>query len=124
MNISNKEFDRIVKETIGRIPEEIRRYLDNILITVKKKPTPEMLDEAGLSPDETLLGLYRGVPLGERSIINPPLHPDTIFIFKKPVEEMCSNLEELENEIEITVVHEIAHFVGFSEERLSELGYS
>jgi len=124
MNISNKEFDRIVKQAIGRIPEEIHRHLDNILITVQNKPTPEMLYEAGLFSDETLLGLYRGVPLDERSIMNPPLHPDTIFIFKEPLEEMCSSLEELENEIEITVVHEIAHFVGFPEERLSELGYS
>ncbi len=123
MKLSNKEFDRIVQRAIGRIPPEIRRHLDNILITVQRRPAPEMLAELGYPPDEPLLGIYWGVPLNERSIAEPPLYPDTIFIFKEPLEEMCADLEELAEEIEITVVHEIAHFIGLSEERLAELGY-
>jgi len=123
MKLNNKEFDRIVQQAIGRIPEEIRRHLDNILITVQKRPTPEMLEEMGYPPDEPLLGIYWGVPLNERSVAEPPLYPDTIFIFKEPLEEMCETREELEEEIEITVVHEVAHFLGMSEERLAELGY-
>jgi predicted Zn-dependent protease with MMP-like domain len=123
MKLSNKEFDRIVQQAIGRIPEEIRRYLDNILITVQKRPDPDMLEEMGCPPDEPLLGLYWGVPLNERSVAEPPLYPDTIYIFKEPLEEMCETQEELEEEIEITVVHEVAHFLGMSEERLAELGY-
>ena len=77
----------------------------------------------GYPPDEPLLGVYWGVPLNERSVAEPPLYPDTIYIFKEPLEEMCVSLEELEEEIEITVVHEVAHFIGMSEERLAELGY-
>jgi len=123
MKLNNKEFDRIVQQAIGRIPEEIRRHLDNILITVQKRPAPEMLEEMGYPPDEPLLGIYWGVPLNERSVAEPPLYPDTIFIFKEPLEEMCETREELEEEIEITVVHEVAHFLGMSEERLAELGY-
>jgi predicted Zn-dependent protease with MMP-like domain len=123
MQLSNKEFDRIVQRAIGRIPDEIRRYLDNILITVQKRPAPEMLEEMGYPPDEPLLGIYWGVPLNERSVAEPPLYPDTIFIFKEPLEEMCDTREELEEEIEITVVHEVAHFLGMTEERLAELGY-
>ncbi len=123
MKISNKEFDRVVQQAIGRIPEEIRRHLDNILITVQKRPSPEMLDEMGYPPDEPLLGIYWGVPLNERTVAEPPLYPDTIFIFKEPLEEMCATREELEEEIEITVAHEVAHFLGMSEERLAELGY-
>jgi len=123
MKLNNKEFDRIVQQAIGRIPEEIRRHLDNILITVQKRPTPEMLEEMGYPPDEPLLGIYWGVPLNERSVAEPPLYPDTIFIFKEPLEEMCETREELEEEIEITVVHEVAHFLGMTEERLAELGY-
>ena len=123
MKLSNKEFDRIVKQAIGRIPGEIRRHLDNILITVQKRPDPEMLEEMGYPPDELLLGVYWGVPLNERSVAEPPLYPDTIYIFKEPLEEMCETQEELEEEIEITVVHEVAHFLGMSEERLAELGY-
>jgi len=123
MKISNKEFDRIVQQAVARIPEEIRRHLDNILITVQKRPSPEMLDEMGYPPDESLLGIYWGVPLNERTVAEPPLYPDTIFIFKEPLEEMCATREELEEEIEITVAHEVAHFLGMSEERLAELGY-
>jgi predicted Zn-dependent protease with MMP-like domain len=59
----------------------------------------------------------------ERSFAAPPLFPDTIFLFQEPLEEMCESLEDLEEQIEITVVHEIAHFFGISEERLAELGY-
>jgi predicted Zn-dependent protease with MMP-like domain len=123
MKLGNREFDGIVKKAIARIPEEIRQHLENILITVQKRPGPAMLEEMGYPPDEPLLGLYWGVPLNERSVGEPPLYPDTIFIFKEPLEEMCTSREELEDEIEITVVHEVAHFLGMSEERLAELGY-
>jgi len=123
MRLSNTEFDRIVKQAIRRIPEEIRQHLDNILITVQKRPAPDMLEEMGYPPDEPLLGVYWGVPLNERSVAEPPLYPDTIYIFKEPLEEMCANREELEEEIEITVAHEVAHYLGMSEERLAELGY-
>jgi len=57
-------------------------------------------------------------------VTDPPIYSDTIFIFQEPLEEMCGTLEELEEEIELTVVHEIAHYFGISEERLEELGYS
>jgi predicted Zn-dependent protease with MMP-like domain len=123
MKLSNPEFDRIVKQAIRRIPEEIRRHLDNILITVQKRPAPDMLEEMGYPPDEPLLGVYWGIPLNERSVAEPPLYPDTIYIFKEPLEEMCVSREELEEEIEITVAHEVAHYLGMSEERLAELGY-
>ena len=123
VKLSNKEFDRIVKRAIRRIPAAIRRELDNVLITVRNRPSREMLEEMDLPPDEPLLGLYWGVPLDERSVSAPPTLPDTIYLFKEPLEEMCRTMEELEEEIEITVVHEIAHAIGMSDERLEELGY-
>lgn len=123
MRLNNKEFDRIVTQAIRRIPEEIRQHLENILITVQSRPAPEMLEEMGYPPDEPLLGVYWGVPLNERSAAEPPLYPDTIYIFKEPLEEMCATREELEEEIEITVAHEVAHFLGMSEEELAALGY-
>ena len=123
MKLSEKEFDRIVKRTIRRIPLEIRQYLDNLVIAVRKRPTKKMLKEMGLPSDELLLGLYRGVSLIDRLVTSPPLFPDTIILFQEPLEEMCRTKEQLEKQIEITVVHEVAHFVGISEERLAELGY-
>lgn len=123
MKLSQEEFDRIVKRSIRRIPHEIREHLDNILISIQKHPSRKLIKELGLPPDETLLGFYQGVSLRERSPMYPPLYPDTIFLFQEPLEESCNTLNELEKQIEITVVHEIAHFLGMSEERLVELGY-
>lgn len=123
MRLSKKEFDRIVRRAIRRIPREIRRHLDNILITVQKRPSEDLLEEMGLPPDEPLLGLYSGVAQPERSIAEPPLFPDTIFLFQEPLEKLCNTVQELEEEIEITLVHEIGHALGLREERLAELGY-
>jgi predicted Zn-dependent protease with MMP-like domain len=124
LKVSEKEFDRIVKRAIENIPEEIREHLDNILISVQKHPSKDILEEMEMDPDEPLLGLYWGVPLTERSVTSPPDFPDTIFLFQSPLEQMCETIEELEEEIEITVVHEVAHAVGIPEERLAELGYA
>jgi predicted Zn-dependent protease with MMP-like domain len=124
MKVSDKEFDRIVKRAIRRIPEELRRHIDNVLISVRKRPSEEMLEEMEVPPGEELLGFFSGVPLVDQSVTDPPLYSDTIFIFQEPLEAMCETVEELEEEIELTVVHEIAHYFGISEERLEELGYS
>jgi len=121
--LRDKEFDRIVKRAIRRIPREIRQHLDNILISVQKRPSLEMLAHMDLTAGEPLLGLFMGVSLKERSVTSPPLFPDTIFLFQEPLEEMSETTEELEKQIEITVVHEIAHALGISEEKLAELGY-
>ncbi len=123
IKLSERDFDEIVKKAVARIPQEIRQYLNNIVITVQKYPSRRMIQEIGLDPGEPLLGLFQGVPLIERSVTSPPLYPDLIYLFQKPLEAMCETLEELEEEIEVTVVHEVAHFIGMTEERLRELGY-
>ncbi|MGD8386264.1 MAG: metallopeptidase family protein [Desulfobacteraceae bacterium] len=121
--LSPSAFDRIVKRAVDRIPGEIRKGLDNVLISVQPRPSAELLDEMGLPPDELLLGVYQGTPLGDRSVAEPPLYPDVIVLFQEPLETICETVEEMEREIEITVVHEVAHFLGMDEERLAELGY-
>jgi predicted Zn-dependent protease with MMP-like domain len=124
MRLNRKEFDRAVQRAYNRIPAEIRERMGDVVLTVKRRPDPEMLEELGYPPDEPLLGLYEGTSLAEHSFFSPPpLHPDTITIFQEPLEEMCGDIAELEREIEITVVHEVAHFLGINEGRLEELGY-
>jgi predicted Zn-dependent protease with MMP-like domain len=123
MKVSERAFDRIVKSAIRRIPEEIRCHLENLVITVREELSEEMAREMDIDPEEGLLGLFQGVPLIERSVSAPPFFPDTIFLFQGPLERMCSTVEELEEQIEITLVHEVAHFIGMGEERLAELGY-
>ena len=123
MKLSDEEFDRIVKRALRRVPAAIREHLKNIVISVRKRPSRKMLREMGIPRDEGLFGVFEGVPLIERSITSPPLFPNTILLFQEPLEAACDTVEEIEEEIEITVVHEVAHFLGMSEERLAELGY-
>lgn len=121
--LSTEVFAQIVEQAIAGIPDAIQKHLENVLISVHQEPTVEMLKEMGLSPDEPLFGIYWGVPLIERSMAEPPLYPDTICIFQKPLEAFCTSHEQLIEEIRITVVHEIAHFVGFSDGELDARGY-
>ena len=123
MRIPPEEFDRMVQRAIRRVPARIRAILDNMLITVRDRASAELLEEMDLPPDEPLLGVYDGIPLPERSISDPPLYPDTIVLFQEAIESVCDSMEEMEREIEITVVHEIAHFLGMDEEELIDLGY-
>jgi predicted Zn-dependent protease with MMP-like domain len=122
--MSAKAFDRAVARAVERIPAEIRDLMENVVVAVRKRPTQEMLDAVGMTADDPPLGLYWGESLLERSSFSPVQYPDTIFVFQEPLEAMCETLAELEREIEITVVHEVAHFLGMDEDRLAELGYA
>ncbi|MCF8078348.1 MAG: metallopeptidase family protein [Desulfobacterales bacterium] len=123
MKLSHKEFERIVEGALARIPQAIRDHMQNLAISIEKRPDAELLEEMDVPPGETLFGIYTGIPLPERSAMEPPLYPDTILIFKEPLERYCETIEELQEEIEITVVHEVAHYVGLSDEGLADLGY-
>lgn len=123
LRLSPKAFDKIVEQAIARIPRPIRRHLDNVIIVVEQRPSRALLEEMGLPPDEPLLGLFEGESILEQSATAPSLYPATITIFQQPLVQSCANIEELTRQIEITVVHEVAHFFGIDEQRLTELGY-
>ena len=72
--------------------------------------------------DETLFGLYEGVPLTRRGYFDVPLHPDRVFIFQGPIEDACHSPEEIKDEVRITVMHELAHYFGFDDDELEEGG--
>lgn len=124
MKLDDNAFDAAVENAISRIPDAFRSVMNNLIVTVADRPEPELLEEMGLAPDETLFGVYTGIPLTERAFTEPPLYPDEIIIFREPLLQVCRDLRELEAEIEITVVHEVAHYLGIDEERLADLGYA
>ena len=102
------EFDRIVARACARIPARFRRRMKNLAIIVESEPPPQRRGT-------TLLGLYEGRPLTQRSVFEPFAMPDRITIFQGPHERMASSLEHLIRLVEETVWHEVAHYFGMNE---------
>jgi predicted Zn-dependent protease with MMP-like domain len=105
-------FDDHVRAALDELPPDLASALTNVAVIVE--------DENSDDPD--LYGLYHGIPLPERGDM-AGLPPDTISIYRLPLEESFPDPEELRDEIRITVLHELAHYFGLDEERLAELGY-
>ncbi|QIN79332.1 hypothetical protein GBA65_13350 [Rubrobacter marinus] len=116
--VNEREFDELVERALDGVPPELSQYLENVVIVVEDWPEEYMLTEG---EDDTLYGLYEGVPITERGSNYYGL-PDKISIFRGPLERDFPP-ENLEEEIRVTVVHEIAHYFGFDEARISELGW-
>lgn len=118
------DFRRLVREAVTLLPDELRRVVRNVDIVIESEPSAEDLEEAGLGPGQTLLGLYHGVPLPDRGHESYNLvMPDKISIYQGPIEEMCGDDEdEVIEQVRITVLHELAHYFGIDDERLHELG--
>lgn len=111
-------------EALDRIPVRFQAAMENVAIVVKDRPGTEADDDEGDDdPEEGLYGLYQGVPLPDRTADDSGTVPDVIFLYQKPLEEDFPEREDLIREIEITIVHEIAHYFGFDEETLERYGY-
>ncbi len=121
MHVSRDSFEDLVRDAISSLPAEFITKMGNVSIIVAEKPTPDQLMENNLGPDETLYGLYHGVPLTERGSYVPPL-PDVITIFQQPIEHVSDSVDELEQQVRLTVVHEIAHYFGISDQELEKWG--
>ncbi len=117
------KFENLVDQAIRELPAEFRKKLENVVVIVEDRPSEEFLDEMEIPSGDTLLGLYEGTPLTERGFGFTPLHPDRIWIFQDPIEEVCENEEQITEEIKTTIVHEVAHFFGLDDEYLEQLGY-
>ncbi len=105
-------FDDHVRAALDELPPHLAEALTNVAVVVE--------DENPEDPD--LLGLYHGVPLPERGDM-AGMPPDTISIYRLPLEESFPDPDDLREEIRITVLHELAHYFGLNEDRLAELGY-
>jgi predicted Zn-dependent protease with MMP-like domain len=104
-------FEAMVADALDDLPDELLPVLDNVVVRVVDR-----------NPDEpTLLGLYEGVPLTER---NGTDGPDVVSIYRMALCEACADLEELADEVYVTVIHELAHAAGIDDDRLHELGWA
>jgi predicted Zn-dependent protease with MMP-like domain len=114
-------FEKLVAEALDELPRRFRRRLRNIAVVVESEPSRQLLEEMGLWPDRTLLGLYQGVPLTERGFSYGNVLPDRITIFQKPIEALCRTQDEIKQAVQDTVMHELGHYFGLDDERLEEL---
>ncbi len=112
----------MVRQALEELPQGVKRSMENVAILVEDWPSAEELDEAGVTGRGQLFGLYTGVPLGERDG-GLPLLPDTITLFQRAIESASSSREDVVREIRVTVLHEVGHYLGMSEEDLERLGY-
>ena len=113
-----QEFDLLVERACAKIPRQFRRRLSNVAFVVEAEPSPQQLRAAGVAAGQTLLGLYRGRPLTQRSVSDSFVMPDQIVIFQGPHERMARNPAHLEKIVEDTVWHEVAHYFGMDETRV------
>jgi len=116
-SVSPAEFEELVSEALDSIPAEFQTYLVNTLVSVQDDPSARMLQELGVRPGSTLLGLYTGTPLTKRES-NFAALPDAIVLFRGPILRSCRTRDEVVAQIRKTVVHEIGHFFGLADDQL------
>ena len=116
--MSPDEFDRLVAAAYSRIPGRFRKRMKNIALVVAPEPSPQQLARGRVPRGNTLLGLYEGRPLTQRSVFDSFAMPDRITIFQGPLERLAQGPEHLERLVEDTVWHEVAHYFGMDEARV------
>jgi predicted Zn-dependent protease with MMP-like domain len=119
--MTREAFQRYVDEALATIPPKFREALQNIAIVVEDVPTPDLLADVGIEPPDTLLGLYQGTPLTERPWAHGNALPDKITIFQLPIEEASEDEDDLVVAIGETLIHEIGHYFGLSEEEIAAI---
>ena len=122
-------FDAILEEVVDALPTEARALLDEVPLYVEDYPAPELLHQFGLRHRAGLCGLYTGIPLGDRRVEQSGVLSDVIHVFREGVLGMATNAHgktdeaELRRQIRITILHELGHHHGLTEEELEAMGY-
>ena len=119
--MTRPEFERLVHEAVLLIPPRFRREMKNLALVVEAEPSPALLEEREIEPPDSLYGLYQGTPLTERTWGFGNVLPDRITIFQRPIEEDCEDEDEIRAVIGETLIHEVGHYFGLSEEEIEEI---
>jgi predicted Zn-dependent protease with MMP-like domain len=119
--MTRRQFERLVAEAIRTIPERFRRELQNLAIIVEDEPSDELLDEMEIEPPDTLFGLYHGTPLTERRWDHGNALPDRITLYQGPIEDDSECDDDVIVAIGETLIHEVGHYFGMSEDELEAI---
>jgi predicted Zn-dependent protease with MMP-like domain len=113
-----RQFERLVLEALASLPNEFRQRLDNVALVVEDWPSTSEATGADGGETHSLLGLYRGTPLGNRGTDYHLSPPDRITIYRRPILALCRTRAEVIREVRDTVVHEVGHYFGLGEDEL------
>ena len=117
--LSRQDFETLVAEAVKGLPKEFRRRLENVAIEVQEEPSGEALEAVGLEPEESdeLLGLYWGRSIHDDSFFDAGGQlPDRVYIYRGPILRLCETEEDVVREVQETVVHELGHHFGLSDD--------
>jgi predicted Zn-dependent protease with MMP-like domain len=118
-----EEFDALVAEAIESLPPALRERISNVVIVTENAPSPALLRRQDVPRGDTLLGLYEGIPLTQRTSHYGNVVPDKITLFKAPIEAAAGyRADRIREQVRRTVIHELAHHFGIDDDRLEELG--
>ena len=113
-----RTFERLVAEVLDELPAQFRDLLSNVAVEVADRPAPDDARAMVDGEDEELFGLYQGIPYGERGTDYHLAVPDRITVYRLPILELCRTEEEVRAEVRDTVIHEVGHYFGLSDEEL------
>jgi predicted Zn-dependent protease with MMP-like domain len=119
--MTRARFEKLVADAIRTIPARFRDELRNIAVIVEDEPSDELLDEMSIDPPDTLYGLYQGTPLTERAWDYGNTLPDRITLYQFPIEDASETDDDLVVAIGETLIHEVGHYFGLSEEELEDI---
>ncbi|HVV25824.1 MAG TPA: metallopeptidase family protein [Candidatus Saccharimonadales bacterium] len=120
IQVSDEQFQQLINQALESLPGEHAQNIKNVAILYEELPTPAQRQKLALRHDQTLLGLYEGVPLSQRQGLTRVL-PDKITLFKLPLESQAGTEKELQEQIRHTLWHEIAHYYGLDHDKIHEL---
>lgn len=122
-HVSKARFAELVEQALAELPEPFATHLEEVAVEIRPRPTKRELKSVGLGHDELLLGLYQGRPRTERSVMDSGNLPDVVYVFQEDIELVSESESDLIMEVRTTVLHEIGHHYGMTEDELDELGY-
>ena len=119
--MTRARFERLVAEAVTLIPARFRREMKNLALVIEPEPSAELLEEMEIEPPDSLYGLYQGTPLPERTWGYGNTLPDRITLYQHPIEEDCEDEDEMRVVIGETLIHEVGHYFGLSEEEIEAI---
>lgn len=121
INVTEEQFNDLIAQSLDELPEEYTSRLNNVLITYSDQPSEDQRQKLNLRCNETLFGLYEGIPLTARGNNYSMVIPDRITIFKNPMQNIVNDLISLKAQVKHTLWHEIAHYFGLGHDRIHEI---